>query len=131
MTTSARARETASAALPEPTSIELNDVARDVARAEAQAVLAASRDPERRGRLAELIADVDESTLTIDSDTADALEEILELGLQTGRVRARYGPEGERAALATFRKLPRGRELTESARELTDALQALTGQRLD
>ena len=93
MTTSARARETASAALPEPTSIELNDVARDVARAEAQAVLAASRDPEWRGRLAELIADVDESTLTIDSDAADALEEILELGLQTGRVRARYGPK--------------------------------------
>ena len=46
-------------------------------------------------------------------DDADALAELLELGLATGRVRAVYGPEGEQAALALFRRLPLGRELTE------------------
>src|SRR5439155_18755928 len=51
--------------------------------------------------------------------------ELLELGLQTGRLRAVYGPGGEQAALRLFRKLPRGKELEASAREVTGALASL------
>ena len=40
-------------------------------------------------------------------------------------------PGGEQAALTTLRKLPRGRVRSDSAREVTSALQALTGARID
>jgi hypothetical protein len=103
--------------------------AADVARAEAQAVLAMVQDDRRRGRLADVIAAVDGGE--VEGADADALAELLELGLATGRLRAVYGPGGEQAALALFRRLPLGRELTDSARELNDALEALSGRTID
>ena len=65
------------------------------------------------------------------ADSAELLESVLELGLQTGRIRAYYGPGGEQAALSTLRKLPRGRVRTDTARDVSAALQALAGARLD
>ena len=109
-------------------SVVLTEEAREVARAEAQAVLAAVRDEERRARLADLLAAVDEGE--VEGDDAQALGELLELGLQTGRVRALYGPDGEQAAIATLRKLPRGRERSESAAAVSKALQELVGRTL-
>ena len=109
--------------------VKVSGDAAEVARAEAQAVLAMVQDAEKRGRLADLIAAVDEGV--VDGDDADALAELLELGLQTGRVRAVYGPESEQATLALFRRLPLGRELTESTRELNEALTALEGKSLE
>jgi hypothetical protein len=109
--------------------VRLSEEAREVALAEAQAVLAMVHDETRRDRLAALVADVDEGE--VDGESADALEELLELGLATGRLRALYGPGGEQAALLAFRKLPRGTELAAGAREVTEALQALEGKRID
>jgi hypothetical protein len=109
--------------------VRLSEEAREVALAEAQAVLAMVHDETRRDRLAALVADVDEGE--VDGESADALEELLELGLATGRLRALYGPGGEQAALLAFRKLPRGAELAAGAREVTEALQALEGKRID
>ena len=103
--------------------------AAEVARAEAQAVLSMVQDETRRGRLADVVAAVDGGE--VDGDDADALAELLELGLATGRVRAVYGPEGEQAALALFRRLPLGKELTASARDLNEALGALEGRTID
>jgi hypothetical protein len=102
--------------------------AAEVALGEAQAVLAMVQDDERRGRLADLIAAVGEGELA--DDDADALAELLELGLQTGRLRSVYGPGGEQAALRLFRKLPRGKELDASAREVSGALSSLVGRPL-
>ena len=48
-------------------------------------------------RLAALVAAVDEGE--VDGEDAETLEELLELGLQSGRIRALYGPGGEQAAL--------------------------------
>ena len=62
---------------------------------------------------------------------AQALEELLELGLQSGRIRSVYGPEGEQAALKTYRRLPSGRALAESAADVTDALSSLEGKTLE
>jgi hypothetical protein len=92
--------------------------ARDVALAEAQAVLAASGAE----RYADLVAQVDEGEVTDE----ELLESVLELGLQAGRIRAYYGPGGEQAALKTLRRLPRGRERAESARDVTAALKTFT-----
>ena len=103
--------------------------AAEVARAEAQAVLAMVVDEGRRLRLADVVAAIDEGE--VDGTEADALAELLELGLATGRVRQVYGPEGEAAALGLFRRLPLGKELSESARELNEALSALEGRTIE
>jgi hypothetical protein len=102
---------------------ELAGEAREVALAEVQAVHALSGGE----RYADLVGQVDEG----DVADVDLLENVLELGLQTGRIRALYGPGGEQAAIATVRRLPRGRERGESARDVSTALQALAGKTLD
>ena len=109
--------------------IALSGEAAEVALGEAQAVLAMLADNERRGRLADLIAAVGDGELA--EEDAAALTELLELGLQTGRLRAVYGPGGEQAALRLFRRLPRGKELDSSARDVTGALVSLVGKPLE
>jgi len=111
------------------TAVRISGEAAEVARAEAQAVLAMVQDEQRRLRLADLVAAVDEGAVA--GKDADALAELLELGLSTGRVRAVYGPEGEQAALALFRRLPLGKELTQTTRDLNEALAALQGKRVE
>jgi hypothetical protein len=112
-----------------PDAVRVGGEAAEVARAEAQAVLAMVSDEGRRARLADVVAAVADGEVA--GEDADALAELLELGLQTGRVRAVYGPEGEQAALALYRRLPLGRELVRSTRELNEALHALEGRTLD
>ena len=109
--------------------ITVRGEAAEVALGEAQAVLALVRDEERRARLADLVAAVQDGELG--DDEAQALEELIELGLTTGRIRSVYGPEGEQAALKTFRRLPGGRELADGARDVTAALAALEGKTLE
>jgi len=109
--------------------VRVSGEAAEVARAETQAVLSMVQDETRRGRLADLVAALEEGQ--VEAADADALAELLELGLQSGRVRSLYGPEGEQAALALYRRLPPGRELVESAAELNDALGALAGRTIE
>ncbi|MES1248424.1 MAG: hypothetical protein ABUS54_12215 [Actinomycetota bacterium] len=108
--------------------IAIRGDAQEVALGEAQAVLSHVLDPEKRGRLGDLIAAVQEGELG--EDEAQDLEELLSLGLETGRIRSVYGPEGEQAALKTYRRLPGGRALVDSASEVTAALEALEGKTL-
>ena len=68
--------------------IAVRGEAAEVAAAEAQAILALVQDEERRGKLADLVAAIGEGQ--VEGEDAQALEEVLELGLQTGRVRALY-----------------------------------------
>jgi hypothetical protein len=109
--------------------IALEGEAGEVALAEATAVLAMVQDEDRRGRLADLIAAIEDGAVA--GESVQALEELLELGLQTGRLRALYGPGGEQAALKTYRRLPGGKELSESGKEVSQALSALAGSTLD
>jgi hypothetical protein len=109
--------------------VRVRGEAAEVSRAEAQAVLAMLGDGARRERLADVLAAVDEGR--VEGEDAAALGELLELGLQTGRVRAVYGPEGEQAALGLFRRLPQGKELSQSTSELNEALDVLSGRTLE
>ncbi len=109
--------------------VTLRGEAAEVALGEAQAVLALVHDPERRGRLADLVAAVSDGELP--DEEARALEELLELGLASGRIRGLYGPEGEQAALKTYRRLPGGRALAVAAAEVSEALAALEGKTLE
>lgn len=110
-------------------SVAIRGDSAEVALGEAQAVLSHVLDPERRGRLADLVAAVQDGELG--EDDAQALEEVLDLGLASGRIRGVYGPEGEQAALKTYRRLPGGRALVDSAAEVTGALAALEGRTLE
>jgi hypothetical protein len=114
---------------PDVAAVRVSGDAAEVARAETQAVLAMVQSEERKSRLADLVAAIDEGEVR--PEDADALAELLELGLQTGRIRSLYGPEGEQAVLALYRKLPAGRELAQTTRELNEALEALAGRGLE
>jgi hypothetical protein len=103
--------------------------AAEVARAETQAVLSMLVDEERRARLADVVAALDGGS--VGGDEAEALAELLELGLTTGRVRALYGPGGEQAVRSLYRRLPPGRALTDSTAELSVALETLAGRTLE
>lgn len=109
-------------------SVALQGEAQEVALAETQAVLVMARDEGYRGRLASLQAAAAEGEVA--GEDAETLQELLEVGLQSGRLRALYGPGGERAALTTYRRLPNGSALAQSAREVSDALRALAGEEL-
>jgi hypothetical protein len=109
--------------------LRLRDEEREVVLAEVQAVYALAGDPDYRDELAGLLASVEEGELG--PGEAASLERVVELALQTGRIRALYGPGGEQAALRLYRRLPRGSEAGASARAVSEALDALSGRRLD
>jgi hypothetical protein len=108
--------------------VELGGDAREIARNEAQTVQAHARG-EQQARYGELAAAVDAGA--VEGDDELLLESVLELALQSGRVRALYGPGGEQAVVATLRKLPRGRVRTKSAYDVSAAVAALAGRTLD
>ena len=110
-------------------SLALKGEAREVALAKRRRCCRWRRTTRCVQRLAELVSDVDDGE--VGEGSTELLESVLELGLQTGRVRAYYGPGGEQAAVSTLRRLPKGRERSESAREVTAALRALNGQQID
>ena len=114
--------------MPDAT-VRVTGDAAELARAEAQAVLAMVHDETRRARLADLVAAIGDGE--VGEEDAGPLAELLELGLQSGRIRSVYGPEGEQAALGLYRRLPAGRELTQSTRDLNAALEALEGRTLE
>jgi hypothetical protein len=104
---------------------QLREAEQEVVLAEAQSVFAMVEEGPFRGDLAALISAVQEGELG--PEERSTLEQLLELGLQAGRIRAVYGPGGEQAALSLYRRLPRGAELAGSARGVTEALAALRG----
>ena len=114
---------------PTPVEVRLPEAEAELALAETNAVLAAASADGYRAELAALV-DAIESRSLGDAEAA-SLEPILELAIQTGRIRAIYGPPGEQAALRLYRRLPRGSELQRSAREVSEALSSLHGQALE
>jgi hypothetical protein len=103
---------------------------REVALAELDAVRGAAQADEYRAVLDAAAAAVESGSVE-SGHLAEELDRIIGLGLQTGRIRALYGPGGEQAALRAYRKLPTGKELAASAREVNEALASLAGRSLD
>jgi hypothetical protein len=101
----------------------------EVARGEVDAVLAAVADGAYRERLERLREELEARVLG--SKSADELDRLIELALQSGRLRAVYGPSGEAAATRLYRRLPSGREAVASAAEVAEALKGLAGEVLD
>jgi hypothetical protein len=114
---------------PAGSDIRLAEPEAELAIAETRAVLAAAGSAQYREQLFELERAIEGGLLQ--EDEATLLEPILEMALQAGRIRAIYGPPGETAALRLHRKLPRGQALRQSAMDVSEALTALRGQRLE
>jgi hypothetical protein len=102
---------------------------REVALAEVDAVRSSARGDYRE--LLDATAEAVEGGEALSERQAEEVDRIVGLGLQTGRIRAVYGPGGEQAALRAHRRLPGGRELAESTKEVNTALAALAGRSLD
>ena len=102
----------------------------EVARAEVEAVRAAVGDGDYADILEGLLEALADGS-ALDGRHADELDRLLTLALQSGRVRALYGPGGEQAALRAFRKLPGGTELAQGASAVNDALAALAGRSIE
>lgn len=111
------------------TAIKVSETESELALSETRAVLAAASSEDYREQLLDLDEALEERVL--DDRHALTLEPILELALQSGRIRAIYGPPGETAALRLYRKLPRGAALQQSAREVSEALSSLQGHTLE
>jgi len=70
-------------------------------------------------------------TGVVPADRLEQLGAILEIGLQSGRVRRVYGADGEMAIGRIYQRTPRGAEATAAAAAVTRALEALKGQVVD
>ena len=103
---------------------------REVALAEVDAVRRVAQPGDFRDLLDDLAAAVETGALE-STHLVEELDRLIALALQSGRVRALYGPSGEQAALRAYRKLPSGTELTESAKAVNEALASLEGRSLD
>jgi hypothetical protein len=102
----------------------------EIARAEIEAVREIVHGGDYRTLLDELLERLDTET-ALDDGHVGELDRLLTLALQSGRVRALYGPGGEQAALRAFRKLPTGAELAGSAPAVNEALASLAGRTLE
>jgi hypothetical protein len=103
---------------------------REVALAEVDAVRAVALGGDYRERLDALHGMLADDG-TVEAEGIAELERLVTLALQSGRVRALYGPGGEQALLRLYRKLPGGLELAESAAAVGEALSGLQGRTLE
>ena len=89
----------------------------------------ALKNPEARERYARL----DEAVRagSVPPELVPSLEAMLELVLQTRRLRQRHGHEAEQAASELFYRTPRGAGLRRAAREVNKALEVVRGQALE
>jgi len=83
-------------------------------------------DPAARARYEELRGAVEEGE--VGDELAGHLGNVLEVGLQSGRLRRFYGADGEQALARLFHRTPAGAELSDAAKAVTKALTALHGQ---
>ncbi len=109
--------------------VSLQGEERQVALAEVEAVRASAHG-EYRALLDSTVTAVT-SGRELSEHQVQELDRIVSLGLQTGRIRALYGPAGEQAALRTYRRLPGGSEVAATATGVNAALESLKGRSLD
>lgn len=111
------------------TALRLSAVEQELVGAEVRAFARLQGEPAARERQAELAELVESGHLP--DDRLAELAAILEIGLQSGRFRRVYGPDGEMAIVSLFQRTPRGMEVSAAAAAVTTALHALCGQVLD
>ncbi len=87
------------------------------------------RDQNARARYSALRDAVREGD--VPEDLLGHLGNVLELGLQSGRLRALYGADGEQALTRLFHRTPAGASLQDEARSVSHALNGLQTQTIE
>jgi len=103
--------------------MEISPKEQTLLRQEIQAFLAGAKDIDTKGRYAELLRAVDAAD--IPEGQVRLLEQMLETGLEGGRIRLSYGPDGEQVFIRVYQKTPKGKAVQNSIAEVNQALQVL------
>ena len=109
--------------------LTLDSLQRDLLIPQIQAFLDATSDAEARESYGALKAAVE--SMAVSSEHQARLGTIVEVALQSGRVRRLFGPGAELSLNALFQKTPRGREIARSLQELNTALSNLKGDTVE
>jgi hypothetical protein len=118
-----------SAAATATDSLAIDSVQREILLEELATLVVSLRDPETRSPWEALAAAVDDGG--VEEDLLARLEQILEMTLQTGRVRKVHGAEGEQALLRLFRQTPRGSASRRATEAVNRTLATLAGQTIE
>ena len=109
--------------------IALKAEEQELLREEVGALIRALPEEVVRERYAPLAAGVEAGELP--DETLEAAGELLELGLQSGRIRRQHRANGEQALLRLFNQTPAGRALSEQTADVNRALAQLDGQEIE
>ena len=109
--------------------LELSELEREVLGAEILPFAAVLKDPAARQRYRSLDRAVRQGL--VPADQVRSLEAMLELVLQTQRIRRRHGPDAERALIELFNRTEKGAARQQAACDATADLRALRGQTIE
>ena len=121
-----RAQPAPTPAIGAKAALELTAEERELLVADVPAFARTLKDETTRERYARLAAAA--ATGVVPAELVVSLEAMLELMLQTKAVRRRHGPDAEKLLADLYFRTGRGAGLREAAKDVTRALEALTGQ---
>lgn len=110
---------------PEVADLLLDQAAQELLAAEVENVLRGVRGGEARARFLALGAAV--AAGSVPPECLPALEQLLALGIETGRLEKVHGRAADTLARGLFARTPAGRDRAAQAAAVTGALQALRG----
>jgi hypothetical protein len=109
--------------------LKLDTLQRDLLIPQIQAFVEATSDEAARASYLALKAAVE--SMEVAPEHQARLGTIVEVALQSGRIRRLFGPGAELSLNSLFQKTPRGREISDSLRELNTALGRLKGDTVE
>ncbi len=112
-----------------PPALAIDPSQREVLLEELAMLVVSLRDAETRAPWEELAMAVDEGA--VGEPLLGRLEQILEMTLQTGRVRRVHGAESEQALLRLFHQTPRGAASRRATEAVNRTLASLAGQTIE
>lgn len=86
------------------------------------------RAPEAKVKYGELLTAVDQGE--IPEDLLGPMETLLEVALESGRIRSVHKAHGEMAALRVWARTPKGRAIRETTSAVNEALESISGAEL-
>ena len=119
----------AAATIDAPPRLELDPAEADLLREEIERVAASFTGSEARERYARLRDALAEGA--VEGDLVRALEDLLEILLESRSVHRFHGPGPERVLLELYRRTPRGSAVEEASRAANRALEAVRGQAIE
>ena len=108
--------------------MKLAEDERELLMAEVAQALDQVRSPQLKVAYGELLTAVDQSE--VPDDLMEPLQTLVEVGLESGRIRRIHTAHGEMAARRVYSRTPRGRAVRASTEAVNEALKALVGQTL-